>query len=128
MSFDSMLAHQLVIIRQVAEIDEDLKPVEDDYGHAVRSETEIGPFAGLIQPADARDREAPSTSQAGIAISDHRIYMRIRDIRTADAIRTEPDDRRRFEVVGVDRFDFGTVPHMRIRARLAATGALPEGS
>ena len=107
MSIGRFLTHRVSIVRRVAVLDVDDDPVVDDYNLPTSAESTTTNVPASIQPRSAK--ELASTTQAGVATGDYRIYMLPRDIGTADVIVHDPDDcpmttdlpAGRFEVVAV---------------------------
>ena len=136
MSIDRFLVHRVSVVRRVTVLDEG-EPVLDDYGHPTTSESTTSGVAAGIQPRSAR--ELANIHQAGAALSDHRIYMRPRDIATGDVIVHDPDacpmrtdlPEGRYEIVGVPDAA-GAGRHVEIAAKLVASPgsayAVPVGS
>ena len=126
MSIDRFLTHRVSIVRRVATLDDADALIRDDYGHVVTATSTVTGVAVSIQPRSAR--EVADISQAGAALSDHRIYMLPRDIGTSDVIvhdasdcpmRTDIPDGR-YEIVGVPDAA-GAGHHIEIAARLVSS-------
>jgi hypothetical protein len=106
-SIDRFLTHRVSLVRRVAVLGEDDQPTVDEYNLPVTAEQATSGIAASIQPRTVR--EMASLTQAGPALSDYRIYLRPRDIRTSDVIVHDPDacpvrtdlPLARFEIVGV---------------------------
>lgn len=89
MSFDSLLQHRVTIERPVVQMDGD-EIVTTEFG---QYETERAVLATAV-PAQVQPlrqiartlREVIQTNDAGVVVGDYRIYMRPRDISTADLI------------------------------------------
>ena len=128
MSFAGLLRHALVIERPFVTLDGGGDPVLDDYGQPVREFEVLADVRGLVQPMSNRGaREVALISQAGAAISDHTIFLSPTDLTTADRIRHEPDDGRRYEVIGIDDAG-GQGHHLEVAARLITSPAEEVGS
>jgi hypothetical protein len=116
MSFAARLVHPLAIVRTQFDDEADAR---DDHGQPVAQEPTRSLVNGLVQPRSARNaREVPQTHQAGAMVSDHVIFLELVDLIGADAIEHEPDDGRRYEVIGIRRYDFGRSPHLEVDARM----------
>lgn len=120
MSFASLLTHPLAIVTPVTPDPNDV----DDYGQPVRGTPTVQAVSGLVQPKTAREAEA--SHQAGIEFSDHTIFLLPRHIAAGSWIRDDPDAGRRFDIVGVRSFEFGTEPHLEVDARLVGSTEGPE--
>ncbi len=108
MSFDDRLIHALIIERSTA-------GVVDDYNQPSQAWTTVATVKGLVQPKDMD--EVAQLNEAGAVISDHRIYLLPTDVKGADRIRFDPDDGRRYQIVGV-RDEAGIGHHLRVDARM----------
>lgn len=125
MSLDRFLVHRVSVVRRVVVLDEADAVVVDEYNQPTTSTSTTTGVPASIQPRSAR--ELASLAQAGAALSDHRIYMRPRDISTADVIvhvasacplvTDLPDGR--YEVVGVPSAA-GEGHHLEIAAKLVS--------
>jgi hypothetical protein len=111
-SFDSLLRHEVVIERDIAVLDAG-EPTYDELGHPVTIPDEVGTWRCRIQQLTAR--EVAQLSQAGAAISDHRIFGRIADVRASD--RLIATDGREFEVTAVPADAGGQGHHFEVQAR-----------
>lgn len=128
MSIDRFLTHRVSVLRRSQTTDEG-EPVVDDYNQPVTAETATAGVPASIQPRSAREMAA--LSQAGVAMSDHRIYLTPRDVRTSDVIVHDPDacpmtvdlPAGRYEIVGVPDAA-GAGHHVEIAARLVAAPGL----
>jgi len=108
MGFDDRLLHSLVIERAT-------EGAADEYNQPARTYEAFAEVRGLVQPKTVR--EVALVSQAGAVVSTHTIYLRPTDLREADRIRFDPDDGRRYEVVGV-RDAAGLGHHFEVDARM----------
>lgn len=119
MSFSARLVHSLAIVTPTRDVDD----LVDDYGQPVPGEPTVTVVRGLVQPKAAR--EVALLSQAGPVVADHRIFLaRSADPTGAAYIRFEPDDGDRYEIVGVQTFDFGRTPHHEVDARRVVSAEL----
>lgn len=90
MGFDRFLNHRVSIVREVVTLDGSGNPTLDSYGQPVVSAVTLASsVAAGIQPKSARERAA--LNQAGVAASDHTIFLRPRDVSTADTIVHDAD-------------------------------------
>jgi 3-mercaptopyruvate sulfurtransferase SseA len=112
MSFDSLLRHTVTIYRDVAVLDAG-EPTYDELGHPVTSSTAVGTWQCRIQQLTAR--EVAQFSQAGPALSDHRIFGRIADVRASD--RLVATDGREYEVQAVPADAGGQGHHFEVLAK-----------
>lgn len=110
MSFAGRLIHTLTVLHTVR--DDDIEARDDD-GQPELVDVVRTEVAGLVQPREAT--EIPASHDAGVEITDHRIYMAPFDLVAADAIEY---DGRRYEIKGIRRLDFGRTPHLEIDAQL----------
>lgn len=117
--FTNLLVQRLAIIRNVD------TGVLDTYRHPVRAASVIAYVDGTIQPMAVR--EVALLSDAGVAVSDHTVFMAPTDVREADVIRTEPDDGRRYQVRGV-RDAAGRGHHLEVDVAMVATRVARAGS
>lgn len=124
MSFDSLLRHTLVIERAYGEdgADVDADPDLDDYGQPIRTFLALATVRGLIQPASAR--EIAASSQAGAEVADHTIFIRPRDITTADRIRSGG---KLYQLLSI-KDGGGQGRHLELGAREIASTAVVVGS
>ena len=110
----SRYVHSLVISRAVLD---DTEAERDEYLQPVPSAPVLVEVRGLVQPRTAR--EAPDTRSAGSEVSDHVIFLPIdTDLEGADAI---IHGTRRYNVTGVRRFEYGTLQHLEVDARLVTS-------
>lgn len=128
MSLDRFLTHRVSIVRRVVVLDESDEVTVDEYNQPVAAESTTTGVAASIQPRGAR--ELAQIAQGGAAVSDHRIYLRPRDITTADVIvhdasacpmRTDLPDGR-YEVVGVPDAA-GAGHHLEVSAKRVSSPA-----
>lgn len=125
MSFAALLVHPLAIVTPSVPDQDDV----DEYGQPVPGEPTTELVAGLVQPATAR--EQPATGQGGAPYSSHVIFLLPRQLSGAAYIRDEPDTGRRFEVVGVRSYEYGSSPHLEVDAQLVGSSegpSVPDGS
>lgn len=126
MSFGARLTHTVSIVHRAD------SGSLDDYGQPTMTETAHGAKAA-IQPR--RASEVAAISQAGVALSDHVIFLFPTDITVADYVlhdqltcQMHPDfPTSRFEVVGVPNAA-GLGHHLEVAAKLIQTAAEAEGS
>lgn len=88
-------------------------------GETVQTGTAVVPVDGLIQPK--RAEEVAALHQAGAEVSDHVIFLDLRDLAPGTWISDDqgnPGAGRRFDIIGKPAFDFGSWPHLEINARL----------
>jgi head-tail adaptor len=121
-SLERFLTHRVSVLRRVAVLDDDEVTV-DEYNQPVIAESAIATGVAVsIQPRSAK--ELALLSQAGPVVSDYRIYLRPRDLTTADVIvhdsgscpmRTDLPDAR-FEVTAVPDAA-GAGRHIEVAAR-----------
>lgn len=112
MSLAGLLVHPLAIVTPVA-----ASPASvDEYGQPVAGTADTDLVAGMVQPKTAR--EIAQANQAGAEYSDHTIYLLPRHVSAAAFIRDEPDSGRRFDIVGVRSFEFGSNPHLELDVKL----------
>lgn len=79
MPIERFLTHRVSIVRHTDTLS------EDDYGQPIRTTDTLASLVpAAIMPKS--DRELANVSEAGAALSDHKIYMLPRDITTADRI------------------------------------------
>jgi hypothetical protein len=98
----------------------------DDYGQPVAGEPTVELVSGLIQPSlRRRGEEILLSSQAGAELADHVVFLAIRDLSNAAYIRFDPDDGDRYQVVGIRRYEFGTVSdHLEVDCHRITSEAL----
>jgi hypothetical protein len=113
MSFAARLIHPLVIVRTPLLDDADDR---DEHGNPVPGTPTLTSVRGLVQPRSVR--EVPSISQAGTVVADYVIFLPILDLIEADAIEHDPDDGRRYEIIGIRRYEFGRSPHLEVDVRM----------
>lgn len=125
MSFDSLMIHPLVLVSQPQSDEEaDL----DEYGHPTADgDPVVTPFLGRVYSRSAR--EVAETAQGGAGLSDHTIRTRatisplgvdyIAHADPSDHTRADPDDGRRYELVGVhQRNARAGLHHLELDVRL----------
>ncbi len=113
MSFPALLTHPLAIVTPTSD------GTEDELGHPVMGTPAVELVAGLVQPKSAR--EIADLSQAGAEVSTHTIFLGLRRLSAASWIRDEPDAGRRFDITGIRSFEYGTVPHLEVDAKLVGS-------
>jgi len=126
-SFDSLLRHTVTIVRSFDD------GTEDEYGQPETSQVVVATVRAAIQPR--ADREATLTTQAGVVVADHLIYLRPTDVTTADYVVHDPttcdapDDLayERYEIVGTPNAA-GIGHHLELDARLISSPVLDLGS
>lgn len=123
MSFRSQLVHRLALVAPTdsGELDADGMPVQGDQA--------VTPVRGLVQPkailADARDRALGG--EAGPLIGSHVVFLELMTIPAGAWISDNPDDvdaGRRYNVVGVRRYEFGSSPHLEVDVQLVTSEQL----
>lgn len=112
-AFGSKLIHRLAIVTPVDTGSEDV------YGQPVAGTPDIEYVDGLVQPKTAR--EVALVSQSGAPYSDHTIFLADRVVSQSAYIRDDPDNGRRFEIVGIRSYEFGIAPHLEVDARLVGS-------
>lgn len=120
MSFAGLLVHPLAIVTP-AITDPD---VVDDYGQPVAGSPTTELVNGMVQPRT--HREVLLASQGGAEVGDHVIFLLPRRINGAAYIADadgsgELEGGRRFEIVGIRSFEFGSVPHLEVDVRLVGS-------
>lgn len=118
MSLAGLLVHPLAIVTPTTPN----PSTATEWNQPVPGTPETVVVDGLVQPKTAREQAL--TTQGGAPVSDHVIFMLPRRVSQAAYIRDEPDTGRRFEVVGVRSYEYGTAPHLEIDCRLVGQ---PEG-
>lgn len=84
MSIERFLTHRVSVVRRVAVLVDDEVAV-DEYNQPIVAESAIATGVAVsIQPRSAK--ELALLSQAGPVVSDVRIYLRPRDLSTADVL------------------------------------------
>src|SRR3954470_13610144 len=102
------MVHPLAIVTPVQ-----AAPASDDeYGQPVAGTPAVVKVNGMVQPKTAR--ELAQVNQAGAEFSDHTIYLLPRHMTGAAYIRDEPHAGRRFDIVGIRSFEFGSAPHLEV--------------
>lgn len=115
MSFAGLLVHPLAIVTPAA-----ATPTSDDeYGQPVAGTPDVDLVNGMVQPKTAR--EIAQVNQAGAEFSDHTIFLLPRHIANAAYIRDQPDAGRRFDIIGIRSFEFGSVPHLEVDVKLVGS-------
>lgn len=115
MSFPGLLVHPLAIVSPAAAV----PGSDDEYGHPTAGTPAVVLVNGMVQPKTAR--EIAQVNQAGAEYSDHTIYLLPRRLPANAWIRDEPDAGRRFDIVGVRSFEFGSAPHLEVDVRLVGS-------
>jgi hypothetical protein len=121
MPFADRLIHPLNIVRQPWD-----DANRDEHGQPTPGVPSVTAVSGLVQPKSAK--EVANITQAGAAVSDHVIFLPVVDLIAADAIEHDPDDGRRYEIVGVREFAFGSSPHLEVDARMVRGAVREVGS
>ncbi len=106
MSFASLLTHDLTIIHTTYN-----EASPDAYGQPAMT-TSTRSVRGLVQPRSSR--EIADTRSAGTEAADYRIFMEVQDIDPADAVTFDGD---LYQITGIARRFYGTVPHLTLDAR-----------
>jgi hypothetical protein len=109
MSYDDLLIHSLAVEQATS-------GSEDEYGQPVRTYTTLATFRGRLTAKSVR--EVAQLHQAGGVVSDWTLHARPRDLREADRIRFDPDDGRRFEIVGIRLISAAGPHHLEADLRL----------
>ena len=104
----NLLRHRLVIERVT-------NGAVDDRNMPAQTWATLAEVPGLVQPKSAK--ELAQLSQGGPVSSDHTIFLMPTDLRESDRIRFDPDDGRRYEVVGV-RDAAGWGHHLEVDATM----------
>ncbi|MCC6619475.1 MAG: hypothetical protein IT341_10615 [Chloroflexi bacterium] len=133
------LNHRVSVLRQVPTLDQLGDAILDDYGQP-ESETDTiaTAVAAGIQPRGMR--EIAALHEAGVAVSDTRIYLQGVALRSSDAIYHNPDacpadpdlPEATYDIVGLGDAA-GAGHHLQIDARLVSNpqlgyaGAAPDG-
>ena len=115
MSFAGLLVHPLAIVTPAVPDTDNV----DGYGHPVAGTPTVVLVNGMVQPKTAR--ELALASQGGAEVGDHTIYLLPRRISSAAYIRDQPDAGRRFDIIGIRSFEFGSVPHLEVDVRLVGS-------
>lgn len=106
----NVYVHDLTIVRTAFD---DTPASRDEYGQPARA-TSTTAVKGLVQPKNA-DELADSRS-AGSEVSDHVVFLPLStDLEGADALMWGT---RRLNVTGIRRFEFGSLAHIEVDARL----------
>jgi len=124
-SFDALLTHTVTVVRTYDD------GTDDEYGQPETSEAVIATVQAAIQPK--AEREATLTTQAGVVVADHLIFLRPTDVTTADhlvhdpATCAAPDDigPGRYEIVGTPNAA-GLGHHLELDCRLVASPEFAE--
>lgn len=115
----SKFIHALLVERTEYD-DED----RDDAGQPTPQTPTTTEVRGLVQPklgGGTSANEADDYRSAGTEVADHTIFLPIgTDVRHADAI-LQGD--RRYNITGIRRFEFGSLAHLEVDARLVTTTA-----
>lgn len=122
MSYASLLTHPLALVAPTTPDVDDV----DEYGHPLPGTPETTLVSGLVQPRKAS--EASTISQAGPELSDHVIFLLPQTIPPGAYIRDEPDAGRRFDIVGVRAFAYGSVPHLEVDVKMVGSTEGPSMS
>jgi hypothetical protein len=112
-SFAALMVHPLAIVTPVD------SGTDDGYGQPVAGTPTVEHVSGMVQPKTAT--EAAAVSQGGVESSTHTIFLPPRQISAASYIRDEPEAGRRFDIVGIRSFEFGSVPHLEVDAKLVGS-------
>jgi hypothetical protein len=119
MSYASLMVHPLAIVTPETPDPDNV----DGYGQPVAGTPTVTQVRGMVQPKSAR--EIALTSQGGAETGDFTIFLPSMHVSGAAYIRDEPATGRRFEIVGVRSFEFGTVPHLEVDAKLVGSAEGP---
>lgn len=115
MSFPGLLTHPLAIVTPATPDPDNV----DGYGQPVAGSPTTELVNGMVQPKTAR--EVALASQGGAEVGDHTIFLLPRRINAAAFIRDQPDAGRRFDIVGIRSFEFGSVPHLEVDVKLVGS-------
>lgn len=115
MSYAGLLVHPLAIVTPAIADPDDV----DGYGQPIAGTPTTVLVNGMVQPKTAR--EIALASQGGTEVGDHTIFLLPRKIHAAAYIRDQPDSGRRFDIVGIRSFEFGSVPHLEVDCRLVGS-------
>jgi hypothetical protein len=114
-TYASLMVHPLAIVTPTTPDPDDV----DDYGQPVPGTPRTTLVNGMVQPKSAS--EVALVPQGGAEFSDHTIFLPTMHLSGAAYIRDEPDAGRRFDVVGIRSFEFGSVPHLEVDAKLVGS-------
>lgn len=127
MSLRGLLRHQLAIVTpgvsDITNLDEAGFPVEGSPTYRL--------VPGMVQPRDAHEVRDPST--AGTEMTDFIIFLEIMPL-SIGAYISEANDSgpitggRRFQVNGIQPFDYGSNPHLEVYATLVGSTEYIPGS
>lgn len=127
MSFRGLLRHQLAIVTPAtADID-----TLDDAGFPVATAPDVRLVPGLVQPRDAHETNDPLG--AGTEVSDFLIFLEIMPLSIGAYITDADDDGpisggRRFQVNGIQPFNYGRDPHLEVLATMIGNTDIASGS
>lgn len=123
MSFRNLLVHDLALVTPT-----DAGTLDAD-GQPAAGARVVTPIPGMVQPrsvlAHAEDRALEGL--AGPLIGSHVIFLELRAIPAGAWISDNPADvdaGRRYNVLAVRRYEFGTSPHLEIDAELVTSERL----
>lgn len=122
MTFAALLVHPLAIVTPTYDV------TDDEYGHPDELTPTVELVSGMVQPRSAR--EVALSTQAGAEIGDYVIFLLPRRISNAAHIRDSDGTGvlaggRRFEVLGVRSYEFGSAPHLELDCRLVGSSEGP---
>ena len=125
MSFASLLTHRLAVVQPVAAGDPLQASGLGEYGQPLPAAPVSRAVLGLVQPRTAR--EVDNTLQSGVETSDHVIFLlpqklaAVGWIADADASGNPIPGGRRFDIVGVRSYEFGSQPHLEVDVKLVGS-------
>lgn len=114
MSFDSLLRHRVLVIRQAPVLDAG-EPTYTERGMPITEPEPIATIRCRIQPLTLR--ELDRLAQSGAVVGTHRIFARAGAIRTGDTLVPQPADGRAFEVEAIEDAG-GSDHHVEVLATL----------
>lgn len=124
MSFAGLLVHPLAIVTPAIPDPDDV----DGYGQPVRGTPSTELVQGMVQPRTAR--EVMLSNQGGAEVGDHVIFLLPRRLNAAAYIADadgsgELTGGRRFDIVGIRSFEFGSQPHLEVDVKLVGSSEGP---
>lgn len=134
MSYGSLLVHPLAIVTPGAVGDPAVSANLDEYGQPIAATPSVVLVQGMVQPRSSK--EVLATDSAGPEIGSHVIFLLPRKV-SATAYIIDADGSgplaggRRFQIIGIRSYEFGSQPHLEIDARIVGTTegpTVPDGS
>jgi hypothetical protein len=113
MTFGALMIHPLAIVTPVSTAS------DDTYGQPIAGTPRTVQVRGMVQPRTAR--EMALVNQGGAEFADYTIFLPPMHVSGAAYIRDDPDTGRRFQIVGVRSYEFGSAPHLEVDARLVGS-------